>query len=672
LDITASNILAGVYHDISEKNQKDDIRAMFEKHMQIVDDCAIHGFMKMWLYQHYVVAFLAWPFTVYNLCASWVLKLQQIATRYLKRWSGIYASAVTSILYRPREDFGLQLCSLVSFYQRLQIGQAFSLKHSTDLDLRRIYASKLARQNSSLSRTWRPSPILENLERQVDHKLRFNGQTDRAGLGFKPGYYTRNVSLSERKQRILDAFSRSIFESYRVSDIHKSMQGCYMRFRDAEPFDLSWNHLIGTRNPRLITWVLNASINSVVTPDLRKLWRLRSEAKCHLCGHKQASLFHILSGCRVALTQMRYTWRHDSVLITLQDALQCRVDDHNASPCKAITRSIKFRSEKDPIVRRSSKNHCVRNSDSSILGVGSDWILQIDFTKNQAPFPVHICVTDRRPDIVIHSASLKTVIIIELTCPAEENISDARLRKEIKYAPLKKQIVDNGWKCHLKTIEVGVRGFVSGSVPRCFRQLGFTSTKARELARMVSRAAARCSFAIYKSCKVRHWKWMPLVHIGRRNCSKTPDVCSSAKTKPDKISGPKIRDSSRKTVCKTLTPKSVKWSDMSGGFLTDIRTYTLSLTELQQKREHARNIGKQRNQHSPIGPETLFLPLDVETPVDPDWIPQHVSSPHKHSETSDGPWIQNKPIAVMSPLPSSSLPKPMGVELLPSSSSPRF
>ena len=50
------------------------------------------------------------------------------------------------------------------------------------------------------------------------------------------------------------------------------MQGCILRFTDAEPFDLSWRHLIGTRNPRLITWVLNASINSVVTPDLRKLW----------------------------------------------------------------------------------------------------------------------------------------------------------------------------------------------------------------------------------------------------------------------------------------------------------------------------------------------------------------------------------------------------------------
>ena len=52
---------------------------------------------------------------------------------------------------------------------------------------------------------------------------------------------------------------------------------------------------------------------------------------------------------------------------------------------------------------------------------------------------------------------------------------------------------------------------------------------------------------------------------------------------------------------------SVKWSDMSGGSLTDVRTYTLSLTELQQKREYARSIKKQRNQHSKVGPETLFL-----------------------------------------------------------------
>ena len=53
--------------------------------------------------------------------------------------------------------------------------------------------------------------------------------------------------------------------------------------------------------------------------------------------------------------------------------------------------------------------------------------------------------------------------------------------------------------------------------------------------------------------------------------------------------------------------KSVKWSDMLGGSLTDVRTYTLNLTELQQKREYARSMRKQgKHQNTQVGPETLF------------------------------------------------------------------
>ena len=59
------------------------------------------------------------------------------------------------------------------------------------------------------------------------------------------------------------------------------------------------------------------------------------------------------------------------------------------------------------------------------------------------------------------SLPVLTVILMKLTCPAEENIRDAQLRKEVKYTPLKNQIKDNDWKCHLWTIEVGVRGFAA-------------------------------------------------------------------------------------------------------------------------------------------------------------------------------------------------------------------
>ena len=105
------------------------------------------------------------------------------------------------------------------------------------------------------------------------------------------------------------------------------------------------------------------------------------------------------------------------------------------------------------------------------------------------------------------------MILVELTCPAEENIADARLRKEIKYAPLKAQITDNNWSCHLFTIEVGARGFVSAFVPRLLRRLGFTNSAIRKLVRHVSICVSRCSFAIYRSYRASKWRWNSLVKI---------------------------------------------------------------------------------------------------------------------------------------------------------------
>ena len=501
-----------VYHHLGETKQKEEVRKEFMKRMKLVDETFIHGFMKLWLYQHYITAFLAWPFMIYDFDVSWVSTLEDVANRYLKKWTGLYARAITSVLYRPRDMFGLQLRSLVAFYKRLQIGQSFMLKHSSDVHLNRIYMSTLARQNA-LKRVWKPSPVMEKLEVQVEHDRSFRGQTDQTGLGFVSGRYTRKLTLSERKQRVLDAQTSSFFTELNLLDMDKGMQGCFLRFTDAEPFDLSWSHLIGTRNPRLVTWVLNASINSVITPDLRKLWGLCPTAECHLCGHPQASLFHILAGCRVALRQLRYSWRHDSVLATAEGPLRRRLEQHNASPCIEERRPIRFRSTKEPIPRPTKQKPPTKNADCSVLGSASDWIMQIDYTKQPAHFPVHICVTDKRPDIVLYSVSSRTVILIELTCPAEENICDAQLRKEVKYTPLKDQIKDNDWKCHLWTIEVGVRGFVAGSVRRCLRRLGFTNTDIRNVVRNMSLSASRCSFAIYKSYRAPRWTWNPLVRI---------------------------------------------------------------------------------------------------------------------------------------------------------------
>ena len=64
------------------------------------------------------------------------------------------------------------------------------------------------------------------------------------------------------------------------------------------------------------------------------------------------------------------------------------------------------------------------------MDYANDWKLQVDFEDRKLVFPPNICATSLRPDIVISSALTRNVILLELTCCAEEGIDAAQLRKE--------------------------------------------------------------------------------------------------------------------------------------------------------------------------------------------------------------------------------------------------
>jgi len=96
------------------------------------------------------------------------------------------------------------------------------------------------------------------------------------------------------------------------------------------PFDLSWPNLIYGPGPRIISFVLNAQINSVCTPDMLKLWGYISCSTCVLCNAGNCTLHHLLVNCKFALDQGRYTWRHDSVLLDIEQALLKLVRSFNS------------------------------------------------------------------------------------------------------------------------------------------------------------------------------------------------------------------------------------------------------------------------------------------------------------------------------------------------------
>lgn len=67
-------------------------------------------------------------------------------------------------------------------------------------------------------------------------------------------------------------------------------------------------------------------------------------------------------------------------------------------------------------VRAGEKVQPRSTSSGGLLATSRDWQLQVDL-RRQLKFPEHIIATPLHPDIVLTSASIKQVVLLELTVP---------------------------------------------------------------------------------------------------------------------------------------------------------------------------------------------------------------------------------------------------------------
>ena len=114
-------------------------------------------------------------------------------------------------------------------------------------------------------------------------------------------------------------------------------------------------------------------------------------------------------------------------------------------------------------VKTGARTQKVTSPDpmGGLISPAGEWEVLADFEHSPLVFPTFITVTAQRPDIVIWSRKLKIVILIELTCPAEENVVDAQNRKMVRYENLVAECQRTKiWTAHLFTVEIGARGFV--------------------------------------------------------------------------------------------------------------------------------------------------------------------------------------------------------------------
>ena len=173
------------------------------------------------------------------------------------------------------------------------------------------------------------------------------------------------------------------------------------------------------------------------------------------------------------LEQGRYTWRHDSVLRIILHTLQ-------------------------EISHTSWTFYCDLAGSNKVAGT---------------TIPPDILATQQRPDLVLVNRESKSIIVIELTVPFEQNIHNAHERKVNRYSSLIMDLQEQGHDSKLYCIEIGSRGLIT-ECNKCNIQEIFTSispgkkqlkNKCKKFQRDLSKRAILASYTIFYSKYDHDW-----------------------------------------------------------------------------------------------------------------------------------------------------------------------
>ena len=154
--------------------------------------------------------------------------------------------------------------------------------------------------------------------------------------------------------------------------------------------------------------------------------------------------------------------------------------------------------------------HLHPRQEEALFESSDDWTIQFDLDvpedgqKKNQPFPIHIAEIAKRPDGLVFSDKLKTLIYIELTSPWEENMGKSHFRKFEKYRKDGIHRIE-GWKVIPLCVEVGSRGFTNHSWQRMCVALGLNRATNKSLRKCATNIARRCSYFLWLNRKCKEW-----------------------------------------------------------------------------------------------------------------------------------------------------------------------
>ncbi|KAI2651779.1 Armadillo-like helical domain-containing protein 4 [Labeo rohita] len=309
-------------------------------------------------------------------------------------------------------------------------------------------------------RKWRQASAVEEAISAIKHvDIVEHVQQGRGGLGLtmrRPEW--NKATAPEWRKMVVEETHRQEEAARWARAVSLGEQGQWTWWDRVEKRRINWKDLWNMEEKQL-SFIIRATYDILPVPtNLHQWWG--EDPGFALC-FRPASLKHILTGCKVSLTQGRYTWHHNKVLESLASTLEEKRIATNSSPPAIDSLQAIFVQEgaKVPRSRPTSLEH-----DQ----LACDWKMQVDIVQHFV-FPPEIIPTTLRPDVVLWSPSVKKVFITKLTVPWEDSVEEVYERKLQRYTELAAEIQLHGWNAEIRLVEVGCRGFVASSTVNLLR-----------------------------------------------------------------------------------------------------------------------------------------------------------------------------------------------------------
>ena len=457
------------------------LRAIHKSHFK--------GSQKLWILQHLLIPKVQWALLIYEVSITCAAVLERKVSVFIRKWLNIHPSTTDISLYSTISPCPLPLKSLTNILRSSKISGHLLLRDSSD--------PLVSAANPKIRvGMWRPETATNIAEAELNfNKIRGPVNQGNLGLGVvKPTVIPKKCSHAYRK--LVSSTSQKIEEEKDTERALKLQLQCHwMSWENYIKTNLSWKNILALP-PNLLSFCISATYNVLPSPSNLYRWNKEDNASCTLCGKHLCTIAHILGACNFSLTQGRFTFRHDSVLTSLVSVLKTFI--------RTVKPTIPNKRNAIHFVKAGKPPPKAKTNPTGILHLSSDWVLISDTGCNYI-FPIHIALTELRPDVVIFSNFLRRVILLELTCPCEENMSSWHSTKLSKYGSLVEIIRNNNWSVDLFAVEVGARGFASYSLKSTLQKLGLPNNLLRQTIKALGKISMECSFYIWMHRNSKEW-----------------------------------------------------------------------------------------------------------------------------------------------------------------------